>query len=168
MHLYRRRWTLIFSLPFTVLMAGSCAYSLFVLCVADDRLINVIAGVAAFGTFCVAGTFAKAVLEALNNRKPAVSIDATGVTDTRGGGLLLWHDIESVKLDPDEQLIRVKFVATTATQRRGLISKTRRLFNGADHTIALGGLSYNHRKLAQALAQFQRQSRAGGEADSAQ
>ncbi len=158
-NLYRRRWTLMFSLPFTALMLGTCVYALFVLGVADDRLVQVIAGVAAFGTFCVGGTFAKAVYEALSNLQPAVIIDARGVEDLRGAGLLAWQYIESVKLDPDEQLILVKFVDNAATARRGLISTTRRIFSGADQTIALGGLSYSHRKLAVSLAEHFRQSR---------
>lgn len=158
--LRRRRWTLVFSLPFTLLMVGTCAYSLFLIGAADERLVRWIAGFMAFGTFCVGGTFGKAVLEALYDLQPAVIIDASGLTDRRGAGLLAWQDIESVKVDPDEQLILVKFVANAATARSGLISKTRRLFQGADYTVALGGLSYNPRTLARALAEHHRQSRA--------
>lgn len=160
LQLRRRRWTLVFTFPFTVCIAIVGAYSVFLL-FSDDILLKLVGGVSAFVAFCVGGTLGKSVLEAWRNNDPAVVIDRHGLNDLRGGaGLVCWHDIETVKLDLDEQSILVNF-ARHAASKGHMTSKTRRLFTGADCTIALGGLSYSHIELARSLAEHHRQAKVG-------
>ena len=158
-HLRRRRWTLFFTIPFTAAMLATFAYSVFLLIVIDERLVKLIAGVGAFATFCIGGSLGKTVLDALYDLEPAVIVNSEGLDDVRGGtGLVFWHEIESVKLDMDEQQIRVKVAARAAPDRRALVSATRRLFTGADYSIDLHGLSYYPHGLKQALAEHQRKA----------
>lgn len=155
--LRRRRWTLIFSLPFTVLMLVICIYSVFLL-FTGNPLVTFIAGLSAFGTFCVGGTLGKTVLQALCDLQPAVIVDSNGLNDVRGGtGLVPWHEIERVKLDLDEQRILVDVADHAAPDRRRWISRARRLLSGADYTVALAGLSYHPQELERALAWHHRQ-----------
>ncbi|GKS99550.1 hypothetical protein AVKW3434_09200 [Acidovorax sp. SUPP3434] len=155
--LRRRRWTLIFSLPFTVLMLAICIYSV-VLMFTGNRLFTFLAGLSAFGAFCVGGTLGKTVLEALCDLQPAVIVDSHGLNDLRGGtGLVPWHEIERVKLDLDEQRILVDVADHAAPDRRRWISRTRRLLSGGDYTVALAGLSYHPQELERALAWHHRQ-----------
>ena len=169
-HLRRRRWTLLFTAPFAVFMLATFAYSVFLLIAIDERLVKLIAGASAFATFCIGASLGKTVLAALYDLEPAVIVNAEGVDDIRGGtGLVFWHEIESVKLDMYEQQIRVKLAARTASDRRALVSATRRLFTGADYSIDLHGLSYRPHRLQQALAEHQRKAarRARSEVNSA-
>ncbi|MDA8445137.1 STM3941 family protein [Paracidovorax valerianellae] len=156
--LRRRRWTLVFSLPFTVLMLVICIYSVFLM-FTGDRLVTFIAGLSAFGTFCVGGTLGKAVVQALYDLQPAVIIDSHGLNDVRGGnGLVPWQEIERVTLDLDEQRILVDMADHAVPERRRRVSKTRRLLSGGDYTVALAGLSYHPQELGRALAWHHRQS----------
>ena len=158
-HLRRRRWTLLFTIPFTMVMLASFAYSVFLLIAIDERLVKLIAGVGAFATFCIGGSMGKTVLDALYDLEPAVIVNSEGLDDIRGGtGLVFWHEIESVKLDMDEQQIRVKVAARAAPDRRALVSATRRLFTGADYSIDLHGLSYHPHGLQQSLADHLRKA----------
>ncbi len=155
--LCRRRWTLVFSLPFTVLMLAICIYSV-VLLFTGNRLITFLAGLSAFGAFCVGGTLGKTVLQALCDLRPAVIVDSHGLNDIRGRtGLVPWHEIERVTLDLDEERILVDVADPAAPDRRRWISRTRRLLSGGDYTVALAGLSYHPRELEQALAWHHRQ-----------
>jgi hypothetical protein len=54
-------------------------------------------------------------------------------------------------------------VKVAANSRRSI---TRRLFVGGDYVVALGGLSYSHRELSNALAEYHRLGR-GASADMA-
>ena len=135
------------------------AYSIFLM-FSGDRFLTVISGCAAFGAFCVGGTLGASALEVWRNHEPAIVIDAHGLNDLRGKtGLIPWHDIESVQLDNDEQRILMNVVRGVAHSRRRFASTTRRLLAGADYTIALGGLSYNHHELAKSLAEHHRQGK---------
>ncbi len=169
-HLRRRRWTLFFTVPFTLAMLATFAYSVFLLIAIDERLVKLMAGVSAFATFCIGASLGKTVLAALYDLAPAVIINAEGLDDIRGGtGLVFWHEIERVKLDMDEQQIRIKVAARAAPARRALVSATRRLFTGADYAIDLHGLSYHPHRLKQSLAEHQRQAaRPAGAVKSAQ
>ena len=158
-HLRRRRWTLLFTIPFTVVMLATFVYAVFLLIAIDERLVKLIAGVGAFATFCIGATVGKTVLQALHDLEPAVIVNSEGLDDIRGGtGLVFWHEIEGVQLDMDEQQIRVKVAARAAPDRRALVSATRRLFTGADYSIDLHGLSYYPHGLKQALAEHQRKA----------
>ena len=158
LQLRRRRWTLVLSLPFTLVMAAIGAYSIFLLFTAEERFVLAVAGCGAFVSLCLVGTMGKAVLEALYDLRPAVVIDSTGLIDRRGrAGLIPWHEIERVKLDLDEQQILVNMAGSASPDRRKLISTTRRLIHGADYTIALGGLRYDPRELERSLAEHHRQ-----------
>lgn len=159
LQLQRRRWTLVFSVPFTAFMALVGTYSVYLM-ITGDSLVMVVAGCGAFAALCIGGTVGKSVLEAWRNNDPAVIVDQHGLHDTRGAtGFIPWDQIETVKLDVDEQRILIN-IATT--HRRGpLASATRRLLAGADHTVALGGLSYSPRELAKALAEHHRNGKAG-------
>lgn len=160
LELRRRRWTLVFSLPFTIFIIVTGLYSTFIAFVTEERLVAAIAGCGAFVAICVGGTFGKAVLEALSNLRPAVVLDSQGLNDLRGGlGLLPWHDIERLKLDVDEQRILLNFSNGAGLGSHPLISTTRRLFSGADYTVDLGGLHYNPRELRQALVAYHRLGR---------
>jgi hypothetical protein len=162
LQLYRRRWTLVFSLPFTAFFVLVGAYSLFLLLNAPDRLIALFAGCALFVAFCVAGTMGKTVLQALLNKDPAVVIDSQGLWDMREDSRLPWQEIGKLKLDGDEQRILVS-LDTRASQRQ--TSQIRRLLSGADVTIALGGLSYDHRELEKSLLDHHRHGRVRGTSD---
>lgn len=164
LQLYRRRWTLVFSIPFTALMALVGAYSVFLMFI-GDRFVMVIGGFGAFVALCVGGTLARSALDAWSNTDPAVVVDLHGLHDLRGAiGLIPWREIETAKLDLDEQRILVTF----ATGAAGRVKSTgRRLLTGGDYTVALGGLSYSHRELANTLAEYLRQGR-GASANSSE
>lgn len=156
LQLYRRRWTLVFSLPLVLMMGIVGIYSVYLM-FTGDRLVMMFAGCGAFVAFCVGGTFGKSVLEALRNKEPAVIIDARGLSDFRGSvGLIPWHEIASARLGDDEQVILINFGNQADQSRRRLTSTARRLFSGADCTVALGGLSYNFRELEKSLAEHLR------------
>lgn len=156
--LRRRRWTLFFSIPFTVAMLATLAFSIFLLITVDERLVKFIAGVGGFGAFCVAGTLGKSVLEALYDLAPAVTVDARGLHDLRGGEQLIpWHRVERVLVDTEGERIRVYLTADASEHK--LLSGARRLVSGGDLTVALGGLVYNYRHLSRALAEYHRQGK---------
>ena len=158
LQLRRRRWTLVFSLPFTLVMVAVGAYSIFLLFTAEERFVLALAGCGTFISLCLVATIGKAVLEALYDLRPAVVIDSTGLIDRRGSaGLIPWHEIERVKLDVDEQQILVNMAGSASPDRRKLISTTRRLIYGTDYTIALVGLRYDSRELERSLAEHHRQ-----------
>lgn len=160
LELRRRRWTLVLSVPFTVVMAMLGIYSM-VAMLGGDRLAMLVGGCGVFGSFCVAGTVGKAAFAAWRGVGPAVVVDGRGVTDHRGGtGLIPWHDVQTVKLDDDERRILVNVVRSAASSGR-VMTTARRLFGGADHAIALGGLRYDPRALAKALADNHRRGRHG-------
>lgn len=62
--LYRRRWTLVFQVPFVLLMAVCLAFSLYWASVSNDRLLTALCLCAAFVSFCVGGTLGRSALEA--------------------------------------------------------------------------------------------------------
>ena len=125
-----------------------------------DRLLMLIAGCGAFTALCVGGTLGKSALEAWRNNDAAVVVDEHGLNDLRGEtGLVPWYQIETARLDVDDQRILVKIAA--ADRCHPLASTTRRILSGADYTVALEGLSYSHHELAKALAEHQRYGKAG-------
>lgn len=153
LQLHRRRWTLVFSVPFIALMALVGAYSIFLL-FTGDRLVMVIGGIGAFVALCIVGTLGRSVVEAWRNNDPAVVVDQHGLNDLRSAtGLIPWREIETVTLDVYEQRIIVKVAANS---RRSI---TRRLLVGGDYAVALGGLSYSHRELSNALDEYHRLGR---------
>ena len=156
LELRTRRWTLVFSVPITDFMAIVGAYSVFLM-FTGDRLEMMIGGCSAFVALCVGGTLGKSVLDAWCITGPAVVVDQHGLHDLRSEtGLIPWREIERLKLDPDEQRILVNVTKGTAG-RHG--STARRLLAGGDYVVALGGLSYSHRELSNALAEYHRQGR---------
>ena len=156
LQLYRRRWTLVFSVPLAAFIALVGAYSVFLL-FTGDRLVMAIGGCGAFVALCVGGTLGRSALEAWRNNDPAVVVDRHGLNDLRSAtGLIPWRDIETVTLDVDEQRILVNVTKGAANSRR---STPRRLLAGGDYAVALGGLSYSHRELSKALAEHHRQGR---------
>jgi len=78
--LYRRRWTLVFQVPFVLLMAICLAFSLYGALASNDRLLTILFLCAAFVSFCVGGTLDRPALEAYREQDPAIVIDATGIT----------------------------------------------------------------------------------------
>lgn len=108
--LHRRRWTLVFQMPFTLLMALCMAYSLHWACASSDRLFTVFFLCAAFVVFCVGGTLGRAALEAYRVQDPAVVIDATGITDLRQEDprTVPWDAVERVQLDNAEDVILIQ------------------------------------------------------------
>lgn len=159
MVLYRRRWTVYFTLPFAGLMLAVCAYSIFLM-FTGDKLVMLIGGVGAFATFCIGGTVGKSGWDALFHPEAAVVIDADGLHDARGTtGPVAWNEIEKVRLDVAELRIYVH-VGHQTPNRHPLASTTRRLFTGGDFTVSLSGLGFDERQLAKALAAHHRQGRA--------
>ena len=105
----------------------------------------------------------KSVLDAWHIEEPAVVVDEHGLNDLRSAtGLIPWREIETVKLDHDEQRILVNVAKGASSTRR---STTRRLLAGADYAVALGGLSYSHRELSMALAEHHRHGRSARQHD---
>ena len=62
--LYRRRWTLVFQVPFVLLMAICLAFSVYWALASNDRLFTALCLFAAFVSFCVGGTLGRSALEA--------------------------------------------------------------------------------------------------------
>jgi len=160
--LRRRRWTLVFSLPFTAFMAFAGAYSVFLMFSAE-RVAVMLGACGAFVSLCVGGTLGKAALDAWRNEEPAVVVGADGLHDLTGEtGLVPWHRIDAVRLDDYEQRILVTLVVASPDRAGRLVSATRRLLAGADYKVDLRGLAYRPRELAAALAEHHRQGRSGG------
>lgn len=108
--LYRRRWTLLFHVPITLLMVACLAYSALLIYTADNRLVTLTGSVGAFASFCIAGTMGRSAWEAYRVREPAVVIDESGITDLReqDSHTVPWEAMERVLLDITENTIRVK------------------------------------------------------------
>lgn len=123
--LYRRRWTLVFQVPFVLLMAVCLAFSLYWASVSNDRLLTALCLCAAFVTFCVGGTLGRSALEAYREQDPAVVIDATGITDLRQDDphTVTWEAMERVHLDDYEGVILVKLRPGHRDSARGVIVK---------------------------------------------
>lgn len=145
-------------------MALVGVYSVFLM-FTGDRLVMVIGGFGAFVVLCVGGTLGRSALDAWSNTDPAVVVDQHGLHDLRSAtGLIPWREIETAKLDLDEQRILVNVAKGTAGRHR---STARRLLAGGDYVVALGGLSYSHRELSNTLAEYHRQGR-GASANTAE
>lgn len=152
--LYRRRWTLLFQVPFTLLMVACLAYSVFLIYASDSRLVTLIGSVGAFVAFCIAGTLGRSAWEAYRVREPAVVIDETGITDLRDdeSQTVPWDAMERVQLDNYENTIRVKLRSSSTASAVGVIVKTlQRWQRGGDVVFLLGGLAYDPRQIQAAL-----------------
>lgn len=118
---------------------------------------GLIAGLFAFSTICVAGTFAKSSLDTLNHQGPWLVIDGQGITDiVRNVGPVPWHQMQTVKLDNYENQIIVNFHRREdSPQVRGRwTSLIYRWQNGGDLIFPLGGLAYDTARLKAALQAF--------------
>ncbi|WP_440225000.1 hypothetical protein ACQQ2N_07090 [Dokdonella sp. MW10] len=159
--LYRRRWTLVFSLPFAAFMAIVALYSLYFAFAGGDRLVVLIAGGSAFVSICVGGTIGRSALEALLDKAPAVVIDEHGLEDVKSGdGVIPWRDIAEVRFDSGRDQILVRLGASPPGGSQPTNGAMTRLFTGADITIPLDGLSYHPIKLQRGIAGWLRQARA--------
>ncbi len=158
--LYRRRWTLAFSLPFTAMMAVIALYSLYLAFGTSDRFIVLIAGCSAFVSICVGGTIGRSAFEALLDTDPAVVVDERGIEDVKSGiGLIPWHEIARAKHDGGAGRLFVTLGKASSGERHPMSSTMKRVFTGADVEIGLSGLSYSPRELERALVQFSRLSK---------
>ena len=152
--LYRRRWTLLFSVPITLLMVACLVYSVLLIYTADNRLVTLTGSVGAFASFCIAGTLGRSAWEAYRVREPAVVIDESGITDLReeDSHTVPWEAMERVWLDITENTIRVKLRSSSNASALGVIVKTlQRWQRGSDVVFLLGGLAYDVRQVQTAL-----------------
>lgn len=152
--MYRRRWTLLFQVPFTLLMVACLAYSVLLIYAADNKLLTLIGSVGAFSSFCIAGTFGRSAWEAYRERDPVVVIDESGITDLRDedSHTVPWEAMERVLLDITENTIRVKLRTSTTESAIGVIVKAlQRWQRGGDMVFLLGGLAYDARQVQMAL-----------------
>lgn len=155
--LYRRRWTLVFQVPFVLLMAICLAFSLYWASVSNDRLLTALCLCAAFVSFCVGGTLGRSALEAYREQDPAIVIDATGITDLRQDDphTVPWEAMERVHLDDYEGVILVKLRPGHKDSALGVIIKTlKRWQQRGDVVFALGGLAHDPRQIQTALKAF--------------
>lgn len=152
--MYRRRWTLLFQVPFTLLMLACLAYSVLLIYAADNKLLTLIGSAGAFGSFCIAGTLGRSAWEAYREREPALVIDESGITDLRDDDsqTVPWEAMERVLLDISENIIRVKLRTSSTESALGVIVKTlQRWQRGGDVVFLLGGLAYDARQVQMAL-----------------
>jgi len=155
--LYRRRWTLVFQVPFTLLMLLCLAFSLYGASVSNERLLTALLLCAAFVAFCVGGTLGRAALEAYRVRDPAVVIDATGITDLRQDDphTVPWEAMERVQLDGYEDVILIQLRPGQKDSALRVIAKAlQRWQRRGDVVFALGGLAYDTRQIQNALKAF--------------
>ncbi|MBL7087294.1 hypothetical protein [Acidovorax sp.] len=155
--LYRRRWTLVFQVPFTLLVLACLAFSLYWAAVSNDRLLTILCLCAAFVAFCVGGTLGRSTLEAYRVRDPAVVIDATGITDLRQDDphTVPWEAMERVHLDNYENVILVKLRPGHKDSALRVIFKAlQRWQQRGDVVFFLGGLAYDTRQIQTALKAF--------------
>lgn len=155
--LYRRRWTLLFQVPFTLLMLLCLAYSLYWAYVSSERLYTALFLLAAFVTFCLAWTLGSAALKAYFERNPAVVIDASGITDLRheAPNTVPWEAMERVHLDNHENVILIRLhPGRKDTALRVVIAALQRWQRRGDVAFPLGGLAYDTPKIRKALKAF--------------
>lgn len=157
--LYRRRWTLIFQVPFVLLMAACFASAVYFAWMAETPGIAAFFWLGAFGAFCIAGSLGNASLNAYRLREPALTIDETGITDLRNDDprTVPWHAMQRVVLDNYENTILVKLVpAADASLVRTIAATLRRWQLRADVVFSLGGLGYDPNLLRNSLQAFHR------------
>lgn len=155
--LYRRRWTLLFQVPFTLMMVLCLAYSLHGAYVSTDRLFTAMYLCAAFVTFCIAWTLGGAALQAYLQRNPAVLIDANGITDLRqeSAHTVPWDAMERVHLDNHENAILIRLHSGRKESALGVVVTALQRWNRrGDVVFSLGGLAYDTRQIQKALKAF--------------
>lgn len=154
--LYRRRWTLLFQVPFAVLMAILTAYAIFLAVVFDDRLFTVLFSLGAFCTFCLAWTLGQSALDAHKNREPAVVIDAIGITDLRDEDPqpVHWEALERVRMDSDDRIVVRLLTSEKASALRVISLALQRWTEGGDVVISLAGLAHNPYTMQRTLSAF--------------
>ena len=154
--LYRRRWTLVFQVPFAALMAILTAYAIFMAVVFNDRLFTPLFSLGALCTFCVAWTMGRDALEAHRNREPVVVIDETGITDLRDENPqpVPWQAMVRVRLNSDDRLVIRLLTAEKASALRVISLAMQRWTNGGDKVIYLAGLAYNPYMMQRTLNAF--------------
>ncbi len=158
LQLRRRRWTLVFSIPFLLFIVLGGVYCVVALSSGfDGRLGIALAVCAGFTTFCVAGTLGKLVFEAIVDKGPALIVNARGLHDLRSKrGLIPWGHIERVRFDDEDTHLLVTLKPEAAPRRGRLMRAVRSLLSVADYSIALGALSYDHGQLKRTLDAFHR------------
>ena len=153
-HLYRRRWTLYFQVPFTVLMALTTAYSVFLAVASNDRLLTLIGAIGAFGSFCITWTLARSAWDAHQNREPALIIDAQGILDLRQDDpqTVRWNAMESVHINFRTDAI----VARLRHGNQGSITQAlqRAYRGGGDVAFSLHGLAHDTSVIQSTLKAF--------------
>ena len=152
--LYRRRWTLIFQVPFTLLMVATLVYGLSVALTTDNKLVAAICWLGAFGSFCIGWTLGRSALDAYQLREPAVTIDACGITDLRDEDpqTVHWQSMQWVKLDLGEDAIFIKLVPKpTDSLLRRIGTTLRRWQLLGDVVVDLRGLPYDAQQLKNTL-----------------
>ena len=155
--LYRRRWTLIFQVPFTLLMVLSLAYAVYFAVAVDGPLFRAVFSLAAFAAFCIAWTLGRSAWEAYQWRDPALVVDATGITDLRGDDqrCVRWDAMERVHLDNYENLILIRLSDAGTGSALGAVFRTlQRWQQGGDFAFSLRGLAYDTRQIQTALKAF--------------
>ncbi|MDQ8023779.1 MAG: hypothetical protein REI94_18205 [Moraxellaceae bacterium] len=156
LHLHRSRWTLVFTLPFVLMMSVGGIWALVIALTSDEKIWIAAGWVAAFVAVCLVGTLGKSALEALRDRGVALIIDEQGVNDVRGGQVFTWGEIAHIGIVAGGSHILLNLNASAMPEGTGLKHVARRLVNGADHAIELRGLSYSPRALQFALKAFPR------------
>lgn len=155
--LYRRRWTLIFQVPFTLMMILCLAYAVYFAVAVEGPLFRAVFSFAAFGAFCIAWTLGRAAWEAYQSRDPAVVLDGTGITDLRSDAqrFVPWEAMERVHLDNYENMILIRLRTTRSDSALGILFTTlQRWQQGGDVAFSLRGLAYDTRQIQTALKAF--------------
>lgn len=160
LELDRRRWTALFALPYSVVLAVGAVFAYqWLPMVLGARPGKIIGSIAALVCAAFAFTLARSAWRALTDAGPALRIDAQGITDRfHLNTHVPWTAIRNATLgygDGDRLTLTLRPGARLADGqvfRSTWGGAARRLLDGGDLSIPLGGLVYQHGQLRDTLA----------------
>ena len=155
----RRRWTVVFSLPFAFVVCLAGLSAPFLLPAMFGARLGLAMGIFfALMSLALAASVAGPALKALREQGPALVVDARGITDNFHLHVHLpWSAVQSATVDygeGDSLMLTLRPGAQLpdgGVVQKSLWRRVRRAFNGGDVRIPLGGLVYEHRRLRDAL-----------------
>jgi hypothetical protein len=158
--LERRRWTALFSLPFALVLAINAVLSLrWMPQLLGSRAGWIVGVLAALAGGALAISLGRSGWQALTDAGPALLVDARGITDRfHLHTHVPWGAIRSTSLsygDGNSLVLTLRpggMLANGEMVRDTWGRAARRLLNGGDLTIPLGGLVYDPLQLRETLA----------------
>lgn len=167
--LERRRWTALFSLPFAVVIAFHGVLALrWLPAVLGPRPGLVVGALWAIAALALGGWIGRGAWKALTEPGPALVLDARGITDNfHLHAQVPWSAVQSFTLDHGDgnRLVLVlrpgAFLPDGRIVRNTWTRAARRLVDGGDLAIPLGGLVYQPKRLRESLQAHLARARAG-------